>query len=139
MLSNTLNNNEVKNAAGTEVEFSSLSVDQRRRVFAQVSENPSLPHRITISHEENGVGVKRRRRSVVRIDKTIISQVDSVTPVVITSYDVADIPVGHLTALNEVANVLAELQSFVSATGAASVILFDGTGNGASALINGSL
>lgn len=139
MLSNTLNTNEVKNAAGTEIEFSSMSVDQRKRVFAQVSENPSLPHRITISHEEIGSGVKRRRRSVVRIDKTVISQVDSVTPVVVTSYDVADIPVGHLTSLTEVANVLAELQSFVSTTGAGTTVLFDGTGNGAAALINGSL
>jgi hypothetical protein len=104
-----------------------------------INENPALPHRITISHSETGSGIKRRRRSVVRVDKTIISTVDNVTPVTVTAYDVVDIPVGAITAYTEATNVLAELQSFVSTTGAATTVLFDCTGNGANALIQGGL
>jgi hypothetical protein len=139
MLSNTLNTNEVKNAAGTEVEFSSLSIDQRERIFALIGESPSLPHRISIKHGENGTALKRRRRSVVRVDKTVISTVDNVTPVTVSAYVVLDAPVGALAASTEMANVLAELQAFVSTTGAGTTVLFDCTGNGANALLNGGL
>jgi len=139
MLSNTLNTNEVKNAAGVEVEFDHLRANERERVFAQTGEKPSEPHRLSIKHQETGVGTKMVRRSLNRVDKTIISQVDSVTPVTISVYQVAVIPVGHLTSLTEVSNVVAELNSFISTTGAGTTILFNGTGNGASTLINGSL
>jgi hypothetical protein len=139
MLSNTLNTNEVKNAAGTEQEFQSLSVDARTRIFALISESPSLPHRITISHTESGSGTKRVRRSLVRIDKTVISTVDNITPVVISAYIVLVTPVGALTAITEATNTMANLQSFVSTTGAGTTVLFDGTGNGAKALLEGSL
>lgn len=139
MLSNTLNTNEIKNSAGTEVEFDHLSGNDRERIFAQKNENPSLMHRLSIKHQETGVGVKRVRRSVTRMDKTILSQVDSVTPVTISVYKVLVAPVGHLTALTEVAHVNAELSSFCSLTGADNTLRFDGTGNGDAALINGSL
>lgn len=138
MLSNTLNTNEVKDAAGAEVEFSRLSVSDRATVFAKVSESPSAPHRLSISHQEINVGLKKRRRSVVRIDKTVISTVDSVTPVTVSAYVVLDAPVGALTASTEFANVLAELSSF-GFTLASSTLLYDGTGNGAAALLQGGL
>lgn len=139
MLSNTLNTNEVKNSAGTEVEFSRLSTKDRSTEFAQISESPALPHRLMISHQETGTGLRARRRSVVRVNKTTLSSVDSVTPVTSSAYLVLDAPVGALTSMSEPTNVIAELLSFCATTGAATTVLFDGTGNGASALISGGL
>jgi hypothetical protein len=139
MLSNTLNTNEVKNSAGTEVEFSRISTSQRETTFSQVSETPSLPHRLTIKHVESGRDMKLRRRSVVRFDKTVISGVDSVTPITISAYVVLDLPIGAMSAIAEGTNVVAELLSFCATTGAATTVLFDGTGNGATALLAGGL
>lgn len=139
MLTNTLNTNEVKNSAGTEVEFSRLSIADRSTIFAQVSESPASPHRLTISHQETGAGLSKRRRSVVRVDKTVISSVDSSTPVVVSAYVVLDSPVGALTAQTEPTHVVAELLSFCASLGASTTILYDGTGNGATALLTGGL
>jgi hypothetical protein len=139
MLSNTLNTNEIKNSAGTEVEFSRLSTSDRQTVFAQINESPSLPHRLTIAHQESGAGIKKRRRSVVRFDKTVMSTVDPTLPVTISCYQVEDIPVGALTAMTEPTHVNAELLSFCATTGAATTVLFDGTGNGSTALLQGGL
>lgn len=139
MLSNTLNTNEVKNAAGAEVEFSRLSINDRETVFAQIAETPSSPHRLSIKHQESGQGLKLRRRSLNRVDKTVISTVDNVTPVTISAYVVVDAPVGALTANTEIANVLAELMSFLTTTGSGTTVLFDCTGNGASTLLSGGL
>lgn len=139
MLSNTLNTNEIKNSAGTEVEFSRLSSSERSTVFSQINETPSQPHRLTIAHQESGSGFKLRRRSVVRFDKTVISGVDSVTPITVSAYAVLDFPVGASTSSAEAANVVAELMSFMASLGASTTILYDGTGNGAASLLAGSL
>jgi len=140
MLANTLNTNEIKNSSGAEVEFSRLSQGpDRTTVFAQISETPSAPHRLTIKHLETGKGLNLRRRSLVRFDKTVISTVDSETPVVVSAYAVLDSPVGAITANSEPANVLAELMSFLASLGASTTILFDGTGNGAATLLSGQL
>lgn len=139
MLSNTLNTNEIKNAAGVEVEFTRLSQSDRSTVFAQIGEVPSSPHRLLVSHQESGSGMKKRRRSLVRFDKTVISGVDSSTPITVSAYTVLDYPVGAMTASTEAANVLAELMSFCATTGAATTVLFDCTGNGARELLNGGL
>lgn len=139
-LSNTLVTNEIKNSAGAEVEFERLTTGPgRTTVFHQVGESPSLPHRLTISHLESGDGIKMRRRSLVRFDKTVMSTVDSTLPVTISAYTVCDAPVGALTATTEITNVLAELNSFLSTTGAGTTVLFDGTGNGTKTLIDGAL
>lgn len=139
MLSNTLVTNEVKNSAGTEVEFGRIATGNRTTEFAAVSEAPSAPHRLRISHQEVGAGIKLRRRSVVRFDKTVISSVDSVTPVTISAYAVLDHPVGALTANTEPTHVVAELMSFLASLGANTTILYDGTGNGATTLLSGGL
>lgn len=139
MLSNTLNTNEIKNSSGTEVEFSRLGISDRQTTFSQIAETPSAPHRLTIAHQESGAGLKQRRRSVVRFDKTVISSVDSITPVTVSAYIVLDTPCGALNVNTEPANVIAELLSFCATTGAATTVLFDGTGNGAAALLNGGL
>jgi len=62
-----------------------------------------------------------------------------VTPITVTAYTVLDFPVGASSTSAEAANVLAELMSFLSTTGAGTTVLFDCTGNGAAALLNGSL
>jgi hypothetical protein len=139
MLSNTLVTNEIKNSGGTEVEFSRISTSDRQTVFAAVSETPSAPHRLSIAHQESGNGLKKRRRSVIRFDKTVISGVDSVTPVVVSAYVVLDHPVGASTSNAEAANVIAELMSFTASLGASTTILYDGTGNGAATLLSGGL
>lgn len=135
----TLNTNEVKNSAGTEQEFGRLSQSDRALVFNLLTEAPNAPHRISISHQESGSGVTRRRRSVVRVDKSIAGQVLSTQIEKISAYVVIDAPVGNMTATAELANVIANLNSFLSTTGAGTTVLFDGTGNGSAALINGTL
>lgn len=139
MLSNTLNTNEIKNSAGTEVEFQNLWREGREAVFAQITETPSLPHRMSIKHQESGTGMKRRRRSVIRFDKTVISGVDSVTPITNSAYYVQDYAVGASSTSAEMANVNAELISFLASLGASTTILYDNTGNGLATLLNGGL
>jgi len=139
MLSNSLTTNEIKNSAGTEVEFSRLSIDTRKTEFSQVGEAPSLPHRLNIAHQETGAGIKSRRRSLVRIDKTVMSTVDTALPVTVSAYCVLDAPIGALLTNAEMANVVAELMSFIASLGASTTILYDCTGNGASVLLSGGL
>jgi hypothetical protein len=139
VLSNTLNTNEIKNSAGTEVEFTRLSINDRETIFAMISESPSLQHRLSISHQEIGSGFNRRRRSKVRVDKTTLSTVDLVTPVTSSVYTVGDFPIGALTAMTEPTHVIAELNSFMASLGASTTILYDGTGNGAVVLLTGGL
>lgn len=139
MLSNTLVTNEIKNSGGTEVEFGRIGISDRSTEFAAVAETPSAPHRLKISHLESGSGLNKRRRSLVRFDKTVISTVDSETPVVVSAYAVLDSPVGALTANTEPTHVLAELMSFMASLGASTTILYDGTGNGAASLLSGGL
>lgn len=140
-LSNTLVTNEIKNAAGTEVEFSRLGdgPTARSTVFAQVNEAPALPHRLNIAHVEQGTGLKKRRRSVIRFDKTVVSTVDNTTPVTVSAYTVLDAPVGAMTLSTEFSNVIAELMSFMASLGASTTILYDCTGNGAKTLVEGGL
>lgn len=139
MLANTLNTNEVKDSAGVEVEFSRLSTKDRETEFAKVGETPNQPYRLKIKHLETGSGMNMRRRSVTRFDKTVISGVDSVTPITWSAYEVLDAPIGAATSMAEGTNVLANLHSFSATTGAATTVLFDGTGNGSKALLEGSL
>jgi hypothetical protein len=83
--------------------------------------------------------MKLRRRSVVRVDKTVISGVDSVTPITVSAYIVLDAPIGAMSAITEATNVCAELVSFCASLGASTTILYDGTGNGVATLLSGGL
>lgn len=138
-LPTTLNTSEVKNAAGAEQEFGRLSQSDRQLVFGLLTEAPYTPHRITISHQETGTGVARRRRSMVRVDKSIVGQVDLTKVEKISAYMVVDSPVGNMTTTAEIANTVANLLSLCASTGATTTILYDGTGYGAAAAINGTL
>lgn len=139
MLSNTLNTNEIKNSVGTEVEYQRLSTDGRKTEFALITEAPSLPKRLNISHIETGSGINKRRRSVIRFDDTSMSDVDTTVPVTDSAYIVADTAIGAHSTTAPLITVLAKLQSFVSTTGAGTTVLFDGSGNGAQVLVTGGL
>lgn len=136
-LSASLNTNEVKDRTGTEVEFVRIGGDGRSTKWAQKDESPHLPHRITLSHQESGVNAARKRRSVLRIDKVEPGSAIS-TPRQTSAYIVLEIPVGDITTVDLAKDCLAELTSLV-ATLATNTLLYDGTGNGAVALLNGSV
>jgi len=138
MLSNTLNTNEVKNRSGTEVEFSRLSQNERTTEFAQIAETPYLKNRMKIQHREVGSGAKAVRQSNIRFDKSSVG-VDTVTVVTTSCSLTVSAPVGQLANANEIADVLAYMMSFVASLGASTTILYDGTGNGAKALLEGGL
>lgn len=139
MLANTLVTNEVKGSTGAEVEFTRLSINGRTTEFAKIGESPASPHRLSIKHTESGTGISRRRRSVVRVDKTIESDVDQTRQVTDSAMLILDHACGAETTSANAAEVIANILSFCATTGAATTVLFDGTGNGAKALIEGGV
>jgi hypothetical protein len=138
MLAANLLTNEVKNASGAEVEMNRLETPGRAAIFAQVGESPALQHRLKVSHQETGTGIAKRRKSMTRVDKTSISTVDSVTPVTTSAVFYIDAPVGALLTNAEMKAVIAELTSFLATLGT-NTFLYDGTGTGAAALLDGTL
>lgn len=138
MLATTLNTNEIKIAAGTEIEFQRLSSLGRMVEYGLINEPPSLKHRMILSHTETGTGIKLRRRSLLRFNKTVVSTVDLITPCTISCYTVYDLPVGAFLVNTEFYNVAAELASFSSTLGG-TTLLYDGTGNGTRELVQGGL
>jgi len=143
MLPTNLNTNEVKDSAGAEQEFTRHSTLGTAVIFKDAAEAPNLQHRLTVSHKEIGDGSARRRRSVVRFDLDVDTDTtvatDAVKPAKISAYTVVDIPVGALNDYTDVTSLVANLISFLATTGSGTTVLFDGTGHGSSALINGTL
>jgi hypothetical protein len=136
----TLVTNEVRDGGNAEVEFQLLRTTDREVVYGKKSETPSKPYRLSISHEEVGSGIGERRRSRIRFDKVVASDVDSTKLVTVTAYLVLDIPVGAMNASTEFNHVLANLLSFCATLGGATTTyLADGTGNGADLLLGGKL
>lgn len=135
-LSNTLVTNEIKNAAGTEIEFQRLTFGDGRAEFAKLAESPGFPHRMSISHQESGSGVTQRRRSVIRFDYTATGAIDSTQKVKDSCYVVLDRNIGNVTTDDNAKLVLANLMSFLASLGANTTILYDCTGTGASNLIS---
>lgn len=137
MLSNTLVTNEVKNAAGTEVEFSRISTSDRKTEFAMSGELPGLPNRLIVSHQEIGAGASKRRRSLVSFRKTVAGT--DTSPVTSIANLTIDIPIGNLSTFDGPKDTLAQLMSFVASLGASTTILYDCSGNGAVCLIQGHI
>jgi hypothetical protein len=142
MLPTNLNTNEVKDNSGTEIEFTRyLSGPGASLTFKGATEGPNTPFRLTVSHKEIGEGSAKRRWSVVRFDRTV--DMDDVSTGAqlgkITAYTVVDLPVGLMSDFSEANAVVAALVSFLASKGASTTILYDCTGYGAEALINGSL
>jgi len=137
MLSNTLVTNEIKDRSGAEVEFERISVNDETTTFKQVAEDIANPNRLAIKHQTNGTGPDRVRRSLVRFDKTITTSVGKKATV--SAYCTVVIPVGVLENTNAVKDAVAQLLSFMATTGSGTAVLFDGSGNGASVIINETL
>jgi hypothetical protein len=134
-----LNTNEIKDRTGAEVEFTQISLGERESKYKSVLETPAYPNRLSIKHSETGSGSATRRRSLVRFDRSVQGQVDTTKPASISCYMVLDYPVGNITTVTTVQDVVAYLMSFVASLGATTTILYDGTGNGARALLNGEI
>lgn len=136
MLPVNLTTNEVKNSAGTEVEFLRQSSPGTELKYRASGAAPNRDHDLKIAHSNTGSGIEEVRRSRVRFDKEVTGASGAVRT--ISMYQVAVIPVGDLADMTEAKNVQAELMSFCATTGAGTTVLFDCSGYGADALINGT-
>jgi hypothetical protein len=137
-LPTNLTTNEVKDAAGAEVQYYRRGSPTGFELeFIKDGELPSLRDRLVIGHKESGVGLKLRRRSRFGFALTSISSVDLITPVVTLGYTVLDSPIGALAANTVPAAVMARLGSFGWSLGASTTILYDGTGSGVACLMSG--
>jgi hypothetical protein len=138
MLPVTLNTNEIKDASGTEVEFGRIKAFGASVEYQPTADNPLENHRLKVSHLEVGTGSDKRRRSMVRFDRNIPAS-SPINYAPCSAYVVVDVPTGAILDYTGVIDLLANLQSFLSTTGAGTTVLFNGTGNGAVALTHGSL
>jgi len=139
-LSNTLNTNEIKNAAGTEVEYSARQIGPGSfKEFAKIGEQYNLPDRLSVKIQESGQGINKRRRTLTRFDETVMSGVDASLPVTGSIYVVSDFPIGALTNTTLSASLVAKMNSFMASDGAGTTILYAGTGTGAKVHINGEI
>jgi len=139
MLPQHLTTNEVKNSSGTEVEFNRAREEGTAVIFQRSGMQPAYPETIKIAHDVKGTGLSRVRRSVTRVDVTSVSEIDAVTPVTESHYLVSVVPEGHRTSTAKTATSLAYLMSLLASKGASTTILYDGTGYGAEAHVNGTL
>lgn len=136
-LPTNLNTNEVKDRLGAEKEFNYLDSEGRVRRYSRVGAAPSQPCILKVSHLMSGSGATAVRRSMARVDITVVGKSGKL--VQCSAYKVVVVPEGELDDLNAVSDASAMLDSFCATTGAATTVLFDGSGNGDSALINGTL
>lgn len=137
MLPTSLLTNEVKDKAGAEVEFEHLSLEGRVHIYRKKADVPSNPTILKVAHQETGTGVSRVRRSQVRVDLGFTGK--SGKPCVSSCYKVFVVPEGELDNYDVIKDASAMLDSFCCTTGAAAAVLFDGSGNGDSAGINGTV
>jgi hypothetical protein len=136
MLPTNLTTNEVMNTAGTEVEFLRWRTNERQVEFALSGEAPNLNNHLLVSHQSVGSGVDERRRSAVIVTKEVTGA-SGVKRLIKVSI-VADIPEGDIATYTDVITAMAEAGSFTFTSGT-STFVYAGTGNGASAIINGTL
>lgn len=136
-----LNTNEVKDRAGTEVEYLWREDLGRAREWMKSGEQPAYPMRIKIQHREVGKpgSPSLVRQSNLLTTDTVVSQVDTVTPTQIRFSTTAYVPIGHLTDLNAVKDAGAKHISMLASLGASTTILYDNTGTALAALTNGTL
>lgn len=137
MLPTSLLTNEVKDRSGTEIEFEYRSKEGRTMLYRKKNDNPANGTFLKVSHLENGSGFGRVRRSRVGVDVGFTGK--SGKPCVAQCYKIFVVPEGELEDYNVISDASAMLDSFCATTGAATTVLFDGSGNGDSAGINGTL
>jgi hypothetical protein len=134
MFPTNLTTNEVKDVAGTEVEYLRLRNDPLE--FAKSGESPNLRDRITVKHSETGSGAGQVRRSVLDNTKEVVGE--SGVERQIRVYTVVVAPIGDLADYDDVKDVMAKHISVLASQGASTTILYDCTGHGAAALVNGT-
>jgi len=144
MLPTQLNTNEVKNAAGTEVEFVRLGPIEGRPLsveFSKSGELPAYPIRLFASHEFIGEGRSRRRRTVTGVNYTVSGAhlVDATIATIQKSYTVTDTPIGNLASMAAPQDAMAFLISMLASRGVDATIKYDGTGCFAEVHLGGNL
>lgn len=137
MLPTSLNTNEIKNAAGVEVEFERQFTEGRKTVFEKKNKVPNRPHLITVQHSTSGKAAALRRRSNVTTSQDVDGADANVTFIRVST--TVDIPEGNLSNLDAVKDVLANHISGLASTGADTVVKFDCTGTLAQSLLNGTV
>lgn len=139
MLADNLTTNEVKDSAGAEVEMTRLWIEGRTTRYSKIGSTGALFTNLDIRHTEFGEGMKRRRRSAVRFDKAVASDIDSSLIITHSDYWIHDSPVGAFSANTHAVTNVAHLLSFMASLGASTTILYDGTGNGSQVVLIGGI
>lgn len=137
MLPTNLTSNEVKDSAGTEVEFLRWRANERQVEFAKSGEAPNLNNHLLVSHQAIGSGVDERRRSAV-IGTQEVTGASGVKRTIKCSI-VWDIPEGDIANYTDVLNLTSKVGSFCFLDGTGTTFLFAGTGVGVAAAVNGTL
>lgn len=136
MLPLNLTTNEIRDAAAVEIEFSRMSQNDNSVTFVNTAASPAYPHTIKVSHQSLGGEGTRRRRSLIRVDYSHAGLVSGKVYQTL-AYTVLDRSLE--VSNNDAAKMaLANLGSLLSTLGT-NLHLYDGTGNGAAALLNGTL
>lgn len=141
MLPTNLNTNQVKNSAGTEVEYLFHKEEGRTREYAKSGESPALKSRLLFQHQTVGKegAFSQLRRSNFSTKEYVISDRDNLTAVPITASTTFTVPEGALLSLNAAKDVLAKHISCLASDGTDTTVKFACTGTAAEALLNGSL
>lgn len=137
MLSDLLNTNEVKKSDSTEVEYERLETEGRSTTYCKIGESYATRDRFKVQHRESGKGAEVVRNSNITFTEDVIGLSGTVRPCKISI--TMTIPVGDMSSDAPAKNVLSKGISFVASTGADNLIKYDGTGNGAKCLLNGTL
>jgi len=137
-LSDNLNTNELKNAAGVEVEFTRFGGEGRTRLWQPVSVIPALPQILTVQHREIGAGFDRRRQSNITLYISTVGTKDA-TKIVKNKVSVScDVPVGNINDFSDIKYCLACVGSLLYTNGT-NTFVYDGSTPGAAALANGTI
>lgn len=139
MLNNTLSSGEVKNASAANEVFEQIRMLDNKRVFRNISYPAGQPCDLTIGHQEIGDGIAKRRRSVIRFDKTFVGGVDATKLATVSAYVVLDSPIGNFSTNTYPKEVIAHVMQLLASDGVGGVaIVHDCTGKGAQTLLNGT-
>lgn len=139
MLAESLNTNQIKNAAGTEKEFFKIGpLGDSGSKYQLIPQDITEPHVMNVRHAIEGTGVGRKRKSVIRFEKSTAGLVDATKQATCWAQVTTSVDIGNLENLDNLKEVLANLMSFLATTGAGTTVLFDCTGTGAVSILEGS-
>jgi hypothetical protein len=137
-LADNLNTNELKNEAGTEVEYLNFDKGSRMKEWFKSGEVPGLPSHLKIQHREIGEGVDKKRQSNISLYITEIGSVDTTKQAKSIGSFSTTVPIGNIPNFAKITTVMACLGSLCYTNGT-NTFVYDGTTPGAAALINGTI